>query len=496
MKINIVKPYDSTAMMRLSHPLLSLIELGHEVAISKDSDSEADLTIHVPFHTLAGEEELHGKQIAMYTHCNPGVEQYLIHACKRADLVTAMSFTGRQELLNLGVDPKKIWVTPSAADQFTYRRRNILIVGYPQPNGRKRESILLDLAWKYDLTAFQFILVGGGWDEMCKTLQALGMQARTAITIDDAVLQTFYHSVDALLVTGYMEGGSLPILEAMASGLRVLSPKFGYAADYLDEDDLYDTVEELMDKLNSLTGRSVEYHQTARAWSWNDYAAEYAMLIGRMTGTSVDLFPERGMSRYAQLLDVIDEVKPKTICEIGTWNGNRALQMLQAAGRWHPMKRIRYQGFDLFEGQTGEQFVREFSKAGFPESVVRRRIEAIGAQVELVAGDTIDAIHQMKIADFYFVDGGHSEETIENDGSVVLRKLNYGGVAVFDDYYHKGKPEGVGCNKFIDALHPTVYQVTHLPARTTTSGGLEIGMVKVCQSISTATLTDTVKNLQ
>jgi hypothetical protein len=76
------------------------------------------------------------------------------------------------------------------------------------------------------------------------------------------------------------------------------------------------------------------------------------------------------------------------------------------------------------------------------------------------------------------VDGGHSEETIENDGQAVLMALGMNYVAVFDDYYHGEKPDGIGCNKFIDALDPLVFDVTHLPAITHTPT-VEIGMVKV-----------------
>jgi len=481
--IHIVNPYKSVAMLRMAGPLTDDLPKLYTVTEGIEVDTAADLNIHFPYHSLVEDKDFGtGKHIAVYTHCNPGALPELMQACARADIVTAMSFEGRQELLNFGVDPKKVWVIPCAADNFSYRPRRVLIVGYPQPNGRKRESILLDLAFQYDLTAFEFYLAGDGWEHTAAQLAALGVRRQVVDSVDDEILVKFYQMADVFLVTGYMEGGPLPLLEAMANGTKVLSPRFGYAADYLSDEEIYTDVADLMKKLSDLAEPSIYNHQLARSWSWKDYTAEYALLLGRLLGESVDLYPERGMSRYAQLLDVIDEVKPKSICEIGTWNGNRAIQMLQQAGKFHSMHRIHYQGFDLFEQQTGEQFVRELSKVGHPLEVVRKRIEATGAKIELVAGETYDSINNMKPADFYFVDGGHSEETIQNDGERVSSYIDeHGGVAVFDDYYHEGQPEGMGCNKLIDALDLDIYEVTPLPALTKAADGRLIGMVKVRQ---------------
>jgi predicted O-methyltransferase YrrM len=237
-----------------------------------------------------------------------------------------------------------------------------------------------------------------------------------------------------------------------------------------------------MDKIYKRFANGLHYFKLARAWSWRDYAAEYALIIGRLFGTTTDLYPERGMSRYNQLLDLIDENKPKRICEIGTWNGNRAIQMLQQAGKHHSAERLRYQGFDLFDQQTGEQFTREFSKNAWAEGVVHQRINATGADVDLIVGDTQETIVNLLKSDLYFVDGGHSVDTVENDGREVLSLLSVGGVAVFDDYYHT-PVDGIGCNKFIDTLSAE-WKVAHLPIVTTTGDGMKIGMVKVCRNMS------------
>jgi hypothetical protein len=475
--IHIVNPYDSAAMIRMTEPLKATFPNLYNVTTSDAVDHEADINIHFPFHSLIGmEKQGNGKHVAVYTHTNVGMEEMVADACNRADIVTAMSFTGRDELLNLGVDPKKIHVIYCAADDFKFRKRLIGIIGYPQPNGRKREGMLLDLAWQYDLTPFEFILTGAGWEGMTERLHSLGVSCswHHADTFDK--LQTVLRFLDVLVVTGYREGGPLPLLECMSSGVPVLSPKFGYASDLLDNEYLYETPEDLYYKLESMFAQTVYHHQLIRAWTWQDYAAEYAILCGRLLGESVDLYPERGMSRYTQLLDIIDRERPASICEIGTWNGNNGIRMIQQAQKYNEF--VTYQGFDLFEGQTLRQYKSELSKRGQPFDVVKKRMDATGADVELVEGDTNYTIHELLPADLYFVDGGHSERTIENDGRAVLANLTGKSVAVFDDYYTAGKPEGMGCNKFIDNL-PTGFVANKLPVVTNTSDGRQIIFVEV-----------------
>lgn len=475
--IHLVTPYTSAAMRRMYEPLVVELSKLYTVTYSAEVNEDADLNYHIPFHTLIGYERKTTKHAIAYTHCNAGSEAGLIDACNRADLITCMSFTGRDELIDMGVDPAKLWVIYSAADQFIFSKKLIGVVGYIQPNGRKRESLLLDLAWQYDMTPFEFVFIGQGWDETVAKMRALGVAASTFDAPDDDKLRVFYSRVDLLLVTGYREGGPLPLLEAMASGVDVLSPRFGYAADLLDEAQLYDGLEDLADRLSEMTAKAAYYHKLARAWTWQDYCREHALIIGRFLGESVDLYTEFGQSRYLQLLDIIAAEKPLTICEVGTWNGNRAIQMIQEAQKYNDD--IKYVGFDLFAAQTERQRQRELSKVGWDVEIVSKRITATGAEVRLISGDTRATIYQMPPADFYFIDGGHSERTIENDGYQTLRMMTDESVAVFDDYYHARKPEGMGCNKFIDNLPRDEFEVTHLPARTTAADGRVIGMVKV-----------------
>jgi predicted O-methyltransferase YrrM len=393
-----------------------------------------------------------------------------------------MSFQGRRELVALGADPAKITVIYSGADRFSARRKNIGLIAYEQPNGRKRTHLMVDLAWMLDPSTkemINFVIAGQGWEPVVEKMQLAGAHVQYFNHLPDENLQEFYTQMDALLVTGYAEGGPLPLLEAMACGLPVFSPPIGYGVDLL-HDGIYETDAELVKLITEFVRPLLHRHVLARLFSWNGYVLDHALLFGRLLGETVDLMPRFGMARYAQLLDIISEIRPKQICEIGTWNGANAARMIQEAARYRPIERIEYTGFDLFEDMTGEHLRREGSKAAVHSNIISTRLLATGARIKLIRGDTVDTMPMNYIeADLYFIDGGHSEDTINSDWkNIGFAAYKNHAVVIFDDYYHSGKPDGIGCNELIDGLD-TEWIVTHLPAHTVLDNGGIIGMVKV-----------------
>lgn len=482
--LHIICRYRSASMKRMTEPLYaedSLPKL-YTVTVSDQVDPEADINYHVPWHSMVNLEPGTSKHIIAYTHCNPSDRGALADACKRADRIVCMTFTGRRELIELGVDPQKLYVIYSGSNNFGFRRRNIGIIGFEQPNGRKRMHLLLDLAWQMsdqDRAAIYWVLVGQGMEELTTMLQNTGMEAIYKDNANDEDLNIIYGRLDALLVTAYAEGGPLPFMEAWKSGIPVFSPPVGFAGDFLDKVHTYTTTESLIKKLHNWMQPGIQNSMLAAALDWSQYAVEHALLIGRLTGTSVEISP--GGDRYAQLLDIIDEIKPQSILEIGVWSGARAVQMIQEAAKFRPIESIDYVGFDLFEQQTGEYNRLEGSKDAWPKSVVERRLKATGAKFELVQGNTRDTLAGFgwRHYDFMFIDGGHSEETIKSDWNNVCTLQ---AVFVFDDYYFGPHPAGMGCNAIIDNLS-NQWIVEHLPVRTKTEG-LEIGMVKVYADLS------------
>lgn len=161
--------------------------------------------------------------------------------------------------------------------------------------------------------------------------------------------------------------------------------------------------------------------------------------------------------RYAQLIELVEQVKPETIVEIGVWNGVRAMEMATAALKYHP--EVHYTGYDLFEEATAETDEFEFNKKAHNTiEVVRSRLVAFasknpGFTFDLVKGNTRETLATITV-DFVYIDGGHSVDTIYSDYLGVEDSK----VIVFDDYYSPDASgacpdlEKVGANKTVEFL--------------------------------------------
>lgn len=159
--------------------------------------------------------------------------------------------------------------------------------------------------------------------------------------------------------------------------------------------------------------------------------------------------------RYQQLIDLVVEKQPATIMEIGTWNGHRAIEMIQQ------VPDAKYFGFDLFESATDETDEKEKNvKPHNKADDVAGLLQVNKVKAELYAGDTKKTLpiflekHGENCIDFAFIDGGHSVETIRSDWEHAKKAVKKGGVIVLDDWY-EDLPEQQdalgkwGCNRVL-----------------------------------------------
>jgi predicted O-methyltransferase YrrM len=173
--------------------------------------------------------------------------------------------------------------------------------------------------------------------------------------------------------------------------------------------------------------------------------------------------------RYVELFRTIYERRRRSLVEIGTWNGVHAEQMIRTAAAHVDAAEVRYRGFDLFEDLTDEQLKSEFSKRPPAYETVLERLQATGADVALIRGNTRITLPRssdiLSAADLVFIDGGHSIETITADWDAVRAAMQPDTIVIFDDYYPDPEPalSGLGCQSIVDGLDRSTYRVEVLP---------------------------------
>lgn len=199
-------------------------------------------------------------------------------------------------------------------------------------------------------------------------------------------------------------------------------------------------------------------------------------------------------TRYAKILREIRLSKAKVILEVGTWNGDRAVEMMDEALRASNSK-VSYYGFDLFEDITPAKSKEEFNvKAPHAFESVEKKLSDWtrahpGTSFHLERGDTkktlpdwVDWFKGSKFVDLAWIDGGHSVMTILSDWTNVRKVMKPWGVVLFDDYYLGGPIDvsKVGSNGVVASIREEYgWRTEILEPGDPVSGGGIVKIVKV-----------------
>lgn len=167
-------------------------------------------------------------------------------------------------------------------------------------------------------------------------------------------------------------------------------------------------------------------------------------------------------SRYQHLYDEVRALRPRRILEVGTNDGIHAARMAEAAREVGV--EAAYFGFDLFEHQGREQFLREFSLRTRSTQQVAAYLRRHGVrEPRLFAGDSTETLPReapgLPPMDLVFIDGGHSLETVRADWENVQPLLAPGAVVFFDDY------PNWGVAPVVDAIDRGAWDVRVMPNR-------------------------------
>jgi len=172
----------------------------------------------------------------------------------------------------------------------------------------------------------------------------------------------------------------------------------------------------------------------------------------------------KALKRYHHLFDEIEQIGATTILEVGTWNGNRAMEMIKKAQDVTD-KPVTYIGFDLFEQLSDELYEHEISKRPPTKKEVENKLATTDANVTLIQGNTLETLPAFALnaekVDFVFIDGGHHVETVLSDWNSVEKLLHKKSVVIFDDYWRNIPDQSA--KPVVDNIDRQEYNVEVLP---------------------------------
>lgn len=139
------------------------------------------------------------------------------------------------------------------------------------------------------------------------------------------------------------------------------------------------------------------------------------------------------------ILDLINQHKPKSICEIGCHEGMTARWLCHNVLEYFP--RLQYFGYDAFEEvpeieHNGKSIPKQ-QKIITRLNWLKRKFKYF--QYNLIKGYTQDTLTTPIKYGLVYIDGGHSYETVIHDYSMVKESK----IILFDDYNLPGVKKAI-----------------------------------------------------
>lgn len=270
MKIHIInyeQAFNNGILSKFAHKLHDELEKikGIEVSIGNVPEPTADINHHVNYLPYKHSGKIN---TLMVTHIWEGYKlNSLKESMKTADMGICMSDWTKNQLIEWGLDKKKLCTILPAHDILPRRHQIVSILTNVYPDGCKREEMFSKLAETLDNNKWAFRIMGSGWHDILAPLVANGLQVDYFAEFDYTTHKKILETSDYNLYFGE-DDGSMGVLDSKNVGLKIIAPNVGYNID-VGVDYPFHTQEELNDIFKKLSINPVE------DWTWKRYTQEH-----------------------------------------------------------------------------------------------------------------------------------------------------------------------------------------------------------------------------
>jgi glycosyltransferase involved in cell wall biosynthesis len=233
-----------------------------------------------------------GQSFVFATHLEPekhGIpNEKLARLLDSSDGVICMNEALRAELQRMGVAPRRLGVAVGAASSEVYRRHTRVPdgkVGFCSAYyARKSPDLVLQIVKK--LPHRQFILLGKGWRDYPHFHELLEQPNFTYVEAPYSEYAGYYAQMSVFVSASQLEGGPIPLLEAMMSNAVPVASRTGFAPDVITHGrngfifDLPADAGEVCTLIEKAYALDADVVATVTDCDWVPYAARIAALMG------------------------------------------------------------------------------------------------------------------------------------------------------------------------------------------------------------------------
>lgn len=224
---------------------------------------------------------LNKKNIVMYTHEKWTRTYSKTHSAwclNKADKVICLNTTTKKTLIEIGVEKNKIEVMHIASDpEFFYKHeRNSGSVGfccafYERKNPNLIFNIIKEMPEKH------FYLIGKDWDEFDQYDELISLGNLTYINnADYSEYPELYNKIDTFITASFLEGGPVPLLEAMLSNCFPIASTTGFCTDIINHGEngfLFDpttSAANVIELINKADQIKTDTRESVLEYSWKN----------------------------------------------------------------------------------------------------------------------------------------------------------------------------------------------------------------------------------
>jgi hypothetical protein len=245
---------------------------GEQFAVINEDWAEADIHYYINYGYF-NKRPRSGLLVANFTHLDPELHRdKFIEVAFTVDHCTSVSKNTSMLLYDIGVPDSKVTTIRVGADSSFRPMLTLGVCGRPYKGGRKGEDILKAVL---DDT------------EIIRDVRIVAMNPDWGLpTLSVSDPADFYRAVDFLLVTSRIEGGPVPVMEALACGTLAIAPPIGVVPEFPhvpyqtgNIQSLKSTIHRLVEEMKTSRG---EIARPMQRQNWAGWSVRHEKLFRRM----------------------------------------------------------------------------------------------------------------------------------------------------------------------------------------------------------------------